>query len=330
MKFPVVIRQSPLVLVRRIIGVEILFTFIIFGLSFITNYEELFARTVGHFLTRYDLFVFLLASAVQFFITLIVFFFWQSEEYRIKEKEVSLRGGIFSTKEKSILLKNISSVEYKRSPLEILLSYGTIVIHTNGNDKPFYIRSVETAEIYANIIKDAVDRSLSRKSDSGKKLSILDLILEGEHTHLELKQTFRFDIKEKTVSKLLEKSVMKTITGFLNTEGGNLIIGVTDNGKIYGIEEDYQTLVRKDRDGFENHFNQILKLMIGTELRQYINLTFEKIEDKDVCLVEVEPSPKPVYIKANGDEEFFIRTGNTISPLKVSEVNSYIESHWEK
>jgi len=330
MKFPVVIRQSPLVLVRRIIGVEILFSIIIFGLSFVTNYEELFAKTVGQFLTRYDLFVFILASAVQFFITLIVFFFWQSEEYRIKEKEISLRGGIFSTKEKSILLKNISSVEYKRSPLEILLSYGTIVIYTSGNEKPFYIRSVETAEIYANIIKDAVDRSLSREMDSGKKLSILDLILEGEHARLELKQTFRFDIKEKNASKLLEKSVMKTVTGFLNSDGGNLIIGVTDNGKIYGVEEDYKTLVRKDRDGFENHFNQTLKNMIGAEFRQYVTLSFEKIEEKDVCLIEVEASPKPVYMKANGEEGFFIRTGNTTSPLKVSEVNSYIGSHWEK
>ena len=155
-------------------------------------------------------------------------------------------------------------------------------------------------------------------------------MLEGEHSQLELKQTFRFDGKLKDVNKILEKAVMKTIAAFLNSEGGSLIIGVTDNGKMYGLEDDYSTLVRKDRDGFENHFNLIMKNMMGAEFRQYVKCSFEKIEEKDICLVEVEPSQKPVYMKANGDEEFFIRTGNTTSQLKISEVNSYIETHWKK
>jgi hypothetical protein len=45
--------------------------------------------------------------------------------------------------------------------------------------------------------------------------------------------------------------------------------------------------------------------------------------------VSVEPGEKPAYLKINGDEEFFIRTGNSTSPLKISEVNSYIETHWK-
>ena len=130
---------------------------------------------------------------------------------------------------------------------------------------------------------------------------------------------------------MLEKAVMKTIAAFLNSDGGTLLIGVTDGGKIYGLDEDYNSLNRKDRDGFENHLNQILKNMIGAEFRQYVAVVFEAIEGKDVCVVEVQGSPKPVYVKANGDgEEFFIRTGNTTSALSLSETHSYIDSHWEK
>jgi predicted HTH transcriptional regulator len=161
-------------------------------------------------------------------------------------------------------------------------------------------------------------------------MPILDLVLEGESSKLELKQTFRWDVKLKDTNKALEKAVIKTVAAFLNSDGGNLIIGVDDSGSIYGLEDDYNSLVRKDRDGFENHFNQVIKNMIGAEFRRYIDLSFEKIEDKDVCLVSVSPSPKPVYVTVNGDEEFFIRTGNTTSPLKVSEVNSYIETRWQK
>jgi membrane protein YdbS with pleckstrin-like domain len=330
MKFPIIIKQSPLVLVRRIVEVELIISIFLFSVSFLANYQQLYLQTFVSSIFRYDIFLFMLASILQLFITIGVFFVWHSEEYRIKEKEIIHRHGIFFTKEQSILLKNVLSVEYKRSPLEFLLSYGTVVVHSNGNGKPFFIRSVESAEIYSNIIKDAVDGALSRPSDSAKKLSILDSILEGEHSRLEFKQTFRFDIKQKDVNKMLEKAVMKTIAAFLNSDGGHLIVGVADNGKIYGLEDDYHTLIRKDRDGFENHFNQILKLMMGAEFRQYIKMSFETIEEKDVCVIEVMPSPKPVYLKSNGDEEFFIRTGNSTSPLKVSEVNSYIGSHWEK
>ena len=325
-----IIRQSPLVLIKRIIEVDIAASVILFFISFITNFEQIFRATVGGFFSRYDIFIFVIASFLQLIITLIVFFIWQSEEFRLKEKEISFRRSFFFSKEKSILLKNVTLVEYKRSLLEMMLNYGTIVLHTGENTKPFHIRNVETAEIYSNIIKDAVDRALLRKVESPKRHSILDLIIEGESSRLELKQTFRWDTKQKITSKSIEHSVMKTIAAFLNSGGGNLIIGVTDNGKIYGLEDDYQSLVRKDRDGFENHFNQVVKHTIGAQMRQNINLIFEKIEDKDVCLIEVESSLTPVFLTNNENEEFFIRTGNTTSPLKISEVNSYIDSHWGK
>jgi len=310
--------------------VEVLISISLFVASFLTNYEQLYKSFTFGRVLRYDIFLFVTASLVQLLITVLVFFLWHSEEYRVKEKEIIHRRGLWGTKEKSIMLKNVSSVEYKRSPLEFLLGYGTIVLWSNGSGTPFYIRSVDQGEIYANIIKDAVDLALNRPREAAKRLPVLDMILEGEHGKLEFKQTFRWDAKSKASSKELERAAMKSVAAFLNTEGGTLLVGITDAGKIHGMEEDYQSLVRKDRDGFENHFSQCVKHMIGIESRQYISVLFEKIDEKDVCLIEVSPSPKPVYLKANGNEEFFIRTGNTTSPLKISEVNSYIDSHWSK
>jgi membrane protein YdbS with pleckstrin-like domain len=331
MKYPVVIKQSPLVLIRRIIEVEVIIGLFLLGISFFANYEQIYRQTVGAFFDRYDIFLVIFVSLLQLVITIIVFFQWHAEEYRVKEKEIIHRRGFFFSKENSILLKNVSSVESKRSPLEFFLNYGTIVLHTVNADNPMRIRSVDSAEIYANIIKDTIDLAIHRApSNFDKKLSIFDLLLEGESRRLEFKQTFRWDLKQKIVNKNLERAVMKTLAASLNTEEGNLIIGITDSGNICGLEDDIKTLVRKDLDGFENHFNQVFKAVIGAEFRQYVDLVFQKIEDKNVCLVEVAPSPKPVYVKVNGDEEFFIRTGNTTTPLKVSEANSYIESHWEK
>lgn len=330
MKYPIVIKQSPLVLLRRIIEMEILVSIFLFLASFLTNYEQLYRTFTFGRVLRYDIFLFVGASLLQLLITVLVFFYWHSEEYRVKEKEVMYRRGFLMSKENSVLLKNVASVEYKRSPLEFLLGYGTIILKLNNGNETFAIRSVDQAEIYANIIKETLHLALDRPIESRKKLSVLDLILEGEHKRLEFKQTFRWDLKKKIINKDLEKASMKTIAAFLNTGGGNLLVGVADNGNIYGLDDDINTLVRKDTDGFENHFNQVFKATIGAEYREFVDLSFEKIEEKEVCLVEVRGAKKPAFLRANGDEEFFIRTGNTTTPLKVSEVNSYIESHWNQ
>jgi len=328
MKYPIVIKQSPLVLIRRIIEMEILISIFLFLASFLTNYEQLYRTFTFGRILRYDIFLFVAASVIQLLITVLVFFYWHSEEYRVKEKEIMYRRGFLVSRENSVLLKNVLSVEYKRSPLEFFLGYGTIILKLNNSNETFAIRSIDQAEIYANVIKETLYLVLERPLESRKKLSVLDLILEGEHRRLEFKQTFRWDLKKKVINKDLERSAMKTIAAFLNSGGGNLLIGIADNGSIYGLSDDIKTLVRKDNDGFENHFNQVFKATIGAGFREFVDVSFEKIEENEVCLVEVRGSKKPAFLRVNGDEEFFIRTGNTTTPLKVSEVNSYIESHW--
>jgi len=136
------------------------------------------------------------------------------------------------------------------------------------------------------------------------------------------------DAKRKMINKDLEKSVMKSIAGFLNLDGGKLILGVSDNKSVSGLEQDFQTLPRQDRDGFENHFNHIFNIMLGPGFRRFVKLNFEKINGHDVCLVEISVSDSPVYLKTNNAEEFFVRTGNTTTSLTMSEAQNFIKSRW--
>lgn len=162
------------------------------------------------------------------------------------------------------------------------------------------------------------------------RLSILDLIVGGENNNLELKQSFRWDSKQNALNKDLEKTVMKSVAGFLNSEGGKIIVGVTDDKSIPGLEKDYATLQRKDRDGFENHFNQVFNNIVGAKFRHLIKTAFSQIDNKDVCLIEIQPAPEPVYITLyNNAEEFYIRSGNITSPLPISKASDYIKSRWK-
>jgi len=50
---------------------------------------------------------------------------------------------------------------------------------------------------------------------------ITDLILYGENQHTEFKASF-------------QKAVIETVVAFANTQGGQVIIGLADNGKLGG------------------------------------------------------------------------------------------------
>ncbi len=166
-------------------------------------------------------------------------------------------------------------------------------------------------------------RALSKEND------LEEMLRSGEHERLEFKTSFRWDDHRKQINKELEKTVMKTAAAFLNSDGGHLLIGVDDQGRSLGLEKDFASLPKKDADGFENHFNNIFNQMIGPEFRRLVQLSFENVSDKKICLVRVEPSHRPAYLKNGNSEDFYIRTGNVTTPLKMSEVTAYLSS-WRK
>ena len=56
---------------------------------------------------------------------------------------------------------------------------------------------------------------------------IQQLVAEGEHIH----QDFKFEISD-------ARKIAKSISAFANTEGGRLLVGIKDNGKIAGIRSE--------------------------------------------------------------------------------------------
>ena len=156
-----------------------------------------------------------------------------------------------------------------------------------------------------------------------------DIIRLGEHERSEFKASFRWDTKRRQINKDLEKTIMKTITAFLNSDGGHLFIGVNDQGIPMGLENDFASLPKQDMDGFENHFNNIFNQMIGPEFRRLVKLSFNALGGKTICMVSVEPSHNPAYLKNANSEDFYIRTGNVTTPLKMSEVAAYLSS-WHR
>lgn len=162
------------------------------------------------------------------------------------------------------------------------------------------------------------------------KEKVLEVIKKGEGNNIEFKQTLRWDIKQKKINKDLEKVILKSIAGFLNTKGGTLLIGVGDKKKIYGLEKDYATLPKKNDDGFENHLIQLIKSSIGINNMKFISIDFVDIEEKEICYIKIKPSDNPVFVKNGEHEDFYVRSGNTTNALGIKDAVNYIADRYKK
>jgi hypothetical protein len=169
---------------------------------------------------------------------------------------------------------------------------------------------------------------LQLEQELGKNLAAL--IRRGEDDNLEFKSSFRYDYRQQKVNKVLEGVIMKTLAGFMNTQGGSLLIGVADDGSVIGLEKDYQTLSRKDSDGFTQLIMSTVTDKIGTPACRLLRILFHKQDGKEICRIITLPSPLPVYVKEDNQSKFFIRTGSGTREMDIQEAITFIRAKWGK
>lgn len=327
---PIIVKKSPIVIVKNFILLQIGSIAAFFVVAALANYASIYrSLVISHaisFRIAEAVFLFSAETAIVFFI----FFRWYKESYQIRNGEIIHARGVLYRKETTIPLESIISVSHRQSPLGKLTKYGTIELISSNTDKKIKLGDISNPEEYIELILKSKRSSANKNIKEATPIvsaNFSDLLNKDEHENLEFKSTFRWDTRQNAVNKVLEKSVMKTIAAFLNSQGGHLVIGVGDNKTIIGLASDYNSLVRKDADGFENHFTQVFHNMIGAEFRQFVKLNWSQIDGKECCVVNVLPSRKPAYLRGdNNGEEFYIRTGNGTTSLKLSEANAYIDS----
>jgi hypothetical protein len=177
-----------------------------------------------------------------------------------------------------------------------------------------------------NALKNRIELTTTEKVEDTE---LKELILIGENEKLEMKSTLRFDLRQNIVNKNLEYVIAKTVSAFLNSEGGILIIGVDDDGNALGLEKDIETLSKKDIDGFELHLRNIIKKHLGSNFEKHLKITFPIIDEKTICKVKILKSGKPVFANFEGKDSFYVRNGNSSTPKNREEQSEYEKLHWK-
>jgi len=140
--------------------------------------------------------------------------------------------------------------------------------------------------------------------------SIIQLIKEGEGLTIEFKRTVDSPFK-----------IAKTIVSFANTSGGDLLVGVADNGAIPGVQSELRELQKLEK---------ALVKLIEPEL--VVQIKTENLDGRKVMRVTVKESEnKPHHaLNEKGERMIYIRVKDKSMPIPRLLLYNGADSETEK
>ena len=157
-----------------------------------------------------------------------------------------------------------------------------------------------------------------------------ELLKLQESKTLEFKSSLRWNLAEdRKDDRHVTHAALKTIAAFLNTEGGDLLIGVADDRTVLGIDHDRL----ENDDKFMRHLAQAVRNGLGDRAGTCIDPKTQIVEGKTVCLVSCQRSPEPVYLRWKGLEraaegDLYVRSGPGTVRLDPVDVGKYVATRF--
>jgi hypothetical protein len=219
----------------------------------------------------------------------------------------------------------ISDFQYENTDINKALSSHFIDLEGFGIESDDYDAFLKArAKLIYSELKSRIELNHSLPKDE----EVSELIMAGESDCVEFKSTLRYDLRAKGLNKKLEYVIAKTIAAFLNSEGGNLFIGIDDNQNALGLSNDIESLSKKNLDGFELHLIEVIKKYIGGGSIPHIKISFPEYDGVQICRIKLSKSNKPVFTQFEGKEDFFVRQGCSSQPLSREDQSAYEKVRW--
>jgi hypothetical protein len=153
---------------------------------------------------------------------------------------------------------------------------------------------------------------------------------------IEFKPAFQWDSRVgQQRDELRLEFLLKPVAAFLNADGGTLFIGVSDDGRICGIEPDL-ALFNHSTNRLELEMMQLIGAKISPTHTRFVRIRVDHVstepsngaQPKPVCIVDVDPAPRPAFLRWDRGVHFYKRAGNKSEPLRPIEQHDYIQTRW--
>jgi ATP-dependent Lon protease len=207
----------------------------------------------------------------------------------------------------------------------------TYVEVDTGREYPVEVAEQPEEDVVAKALGEepTVIGATSRRGAGPATLPTAEVIASGESSNVEFKSTARLNLHTDQRDPAIELAVVKAVAGFLNAHGGTLLIGVADDGSPRGLDDDYGAVGNKGRDSYENFLTTMLDKRIGRAAVADVGIAFHSVDGHDVCRLDVEPSPEPVFVTNDkGDADLYVRLNNSTRLLNTADALRYVRQHW--
>ena len=127
-----------------------------------------------------------------------------------------------------------------------------------------------------------------------------------------------FEDKNTEFKRGYVEDIKKTLVAFANTDGGNLYIGIDDDGNAVEVN---------NIDGVMLQVSNVIRDAIKPDLAMFCDITIETVQDKKVVKITVNRgTARPYYLSAKGirPEGVYVRQGASSVPASESAILSMI------
>lgn len=230
-------------------------------------------------------------------------------------------------------IKDLSDIDVPILPIEEIERLGDASLESSTTDELLSLktelesRNSEIERLKAQN-KEMETYFLNRISAIESQIGKNDLksrIQHGETSSLEFKSTLRWNLKKRGFDKEIENAVLKTILAFCNTNGGELLIGVSDNKEIIGLKHDDFD----NEDKFQLHLRNLLNDRVKPNILQYVDYEIITVDGESICSVKCRQSNEAMWLKTDA-EHFYVRSGPSSTELPPSDAVHYILTHFNK
>ena len=159
-----------------------------------------------------------------------------------------------------------------------------------------------------------------RAGSAGDVGGVVDMIKGGESETVEFKSTLRTPVgavpegRPRDIARVLEHEALKSVAGFLNTDGGVLFVGIDDGGNSVDLSVDFRGMDdRFDGDKMMRHLANLFRSRMTPfeVVSEYSNMQFVEHQRRLILMVKCRPANLPVFV----ERRLFRRLGTTTQEL---------------
>lgn len=221
-------------------------------------------------------------------------------------------------------------------------------ILTNANSHPHgllvKLESGEIGRVKALVGSTSSSSEKTVAASNEYEQSIEEIIKKGENHFVEFKTSCLWsqslskeEINLKKIGEYGNQTskviIAKSISGFLNADGGHLFIGIKettgqDEVEIIGIDSEIHKLKDKTLDGYrrmllDTVIKKYFPSYVFNRINDYLQIHFHKINDLTICKLQVFKSSKRVFLKINNQDIFMVRIDASTRQITGEDIVEY-------